>query len=104
MAPQRSSRDREGIGRRGDVVDAEYGRPALEPEDVRGDGGEDALVRVLAVQEPPEEALARGAEQHREAEGDDLAEAVEELEVVVDRLAEADAGIDGDALLGDAFA
>src|SRR5919112_2125000 len=80
MSAQRSSRDREGIGGRGGGVHAEDARPALEAEDVRGDRGGDPLVRVLAAGEPPEEGLARGPEQDREPERDDLAQAVEQLE------------------------
>src|SRR5215218_7522844 len=89
MSAQRSSRDREGIGGRRDVVHAEDARAAL--------------VRVLAAGEPPEEGLARGPEHDREPELDDLAQAVEQLEVVVNRLAEPDARVEHDALLGDAL-
>src|SRR5919202_3348254 len=75
MAAQRSSRDLEGIGRLRDVVDAEDARPALEREDVRGDGGRDAIVGVLAAGEAAEEGLARRADQDGEAERDELVEA-----------------------------
>src|SRR3954449_13048270 len=104
IAAQRSSRDRERIGGRRDVVHAEDRRAALEREDVRRDRRRDALVRVLAAGEAAEEPLARGPEQQREPERGDLVEAAQQLEVVRDRLAEPDAGIDHDPLLGDALA
>src|SRR4051794_29032269 len=104
IAAQRSSRDREGIGGRGDVVHAEHRRAALEGEHVRRDGCSDALVWVLAADQLPQEPLARRADQHAEAEVEELVEAAEKLEVVGDRLAEADAGVEQDALGGDPLA
>ena len=52
-------------------------------------------------EEAPEEALAGGADEHGPAERDDLVQAREELEVVLHGLAEADAGVEADALLVD---
>ena len=49
----------------------------------------------------PERALARDADEHGPAERAQLVEPPEELEVLVRRLAEADAGVDADALLAD---
>ena len=63
-----------------------------------------ALVRVPAAGELAEEALARGADHDRPADGDDLVEAAQQLEVVLHGLAEADAGVEPDALLGDPLA
>ena len=49
----------------------------------------------------PMKRLARGAEEDRAAQLAQLAEAAQQLEVVLDGLAEADPGIDPDPLLGD---
>src|SRR5919108_204402 len=103
IAAQRSSRDREGIRRGRDVVDAEDARAALEGEDVGGDRRRDAVVRVLAAGEAAEEGLARGADEHRETDRDDLVQAAQQCEVVLDGLAEADARVEHDPLLGDAL-
>ena len=52
----------------------------------------------------PDEPLPRHAHDHRAAEGHDLVQAPQQLEVVLERLAEADAGVEPDPLLGDAVA
>ena len=52
--------------------------------------------------DPAERALAREADEHRPAERGQLVEPAHELEVVLDRLAEADPGIEADELLADA--
>ena len=49
-----------------------------------------------------DEALARGADDDRAAEVAQLAQPRQQLEVVLERLAEADPGVDRDPLLGDA--
>ena len=72
-----------------------------EREHVRRDGPADPLVR-LAPRDRADEPLARRADDDRPAEVAQLAEAAQELEVVLERLAEADARVDPDALLGDA--
>ena len=54
--------------------------------------------RLRVAEQPTEEALARRAEQHRTAERVELTEAVQQLDVVLHRLAEADARVDADAL------
>ena len=82
-------------------MDAKDGRPASERDDVRGDRPGHALGRAAAG-DPAQEALARGADDDRPAELDDLVQAGEQLEVVVDGLAEADAGIEPDSLARDA--
>ena len=49
----------------------------------------------------PEEGLARGADHERTADRHELVEAAQQLEVVRGGLAEADPGVEQDALLGD---
>src|SRR5687768_6344712 len=93
-SPDRSSGNRQRIHNRGDIVHAEYARSALEGEDVGGDGAGQALGLRAAAGELAEEALARRADHDRPAERHDLAEPAQQLEVVVDGLAEADAGIE----------
>ena len=51
-----------------------------------------------------DEALARGPDEDREAERDNLLETIEDDEIVVDVLAEADARVEHDAMVGDAGA
>src|SRR5579862_2891159 len=64
------------------------------------DGGGDArAAEIVAVDELAERALAREADQHRAAEREEHVEAPDELEVVLERLAEADARIKADAIL-----
>src|SRR5207249_12056496 len=56
--------------------------------------------RSLGIPEnPPEEALARGADENGKTERHDLVQPRQELEVVLDRLAEPDSRIEADALL-----
>jgi hypothetical protein len=74
-------------------VDAEDRRSALEREHVRGDRPGQALGHVAAG-DPPEEALARRADHDRAPERDDLVQPAQQLEVVLERLAEADAGVE----------
>ena len=86
-----------------DVVHAEDRRAAL----VGLDGGRDARGqraggRLGVAEDPAERALAGDADQHRPAEGDDLAEPPEELEVLLHGLAEAEARVEADPLLRDA--
>ena len=83
-----------------DVVNAEYAGPALERHHVGRDRAGQALVLAAAAGELAEEALARGADHDRPADRDDLVEAPQQLEVVLDGLAEADARVEPDALLG----
>ena len=88
-----------------DVVHAEDRRAALERQHGDGDArGHRARDRLRVAEHAPERALPRGADQDRPPERDDLVEPADELEVVLDRLAEADAGVEADALLGDAGA
>ena len=54
--------------------------------------------RRLAASSTPEEPLAGRADHHREAGGDQLVEVGQQGEVVLDGLAEADAGVDPDLL------
>src|SRR6476659_2621599 len=89
------------LGGLGHVVDAQHAGAGREREDRVGDGAADPLVRAGAV-DLADEALARGADQDRPAEVAQLAEPAQQLEVVLERLAEADPRVDPDPLLGDA--
>ena len=57
------------------------------------------IVALGVAEQPAERALARRADEHRTPERDELVEPAQQLEVVLDRLAEADPGIEADALL-----
>src|SRR5579862_712890 len=70
---------------------------------VGGDGGGNARAAKIGRAEARERALAGEADQHRPSEGDEHVEPADELEVVLDRLAETDAGIEADAILRDAL-
>src|SRR3954451_18590070 len=104
IALQRSTRHGEGLTCLGHVVDAEHARPALVGQDVGGDGPGHAVVRVGHVGQAVDEALARHADGHAEPEPHDLVGAGQQLEVVGDGLAEADARVEVDAVLLDALA
>src|SRR5205823_1670692 len=60
-----------------------------------------ARLRLLVAEDAPERALARKADEDGAAERDELREAPHELEVLLHRLAEADARIEDDVLLVD---
>ena len=79
------------LARRRDVVDAEHPRAALEARTLAATVPGDAVVRVGRARQPADERLARDADEDGEAERDDLVEAAQQLEVVLERLAEADA-------------
>ncbi len=51
-----------------------------------------------------DEGLTRGAEQHGEAQRTDLVQPVDQLQVVLHLLAEADAGVQDNVVVGDAGA
>src|SRR4051794_83015 len=104
IAAQRSSRHLEGVRGLRDVVDPEHGRATLECEHRRGQRRGDAIMWVVAAGEPGQERLARRSDHDLEAERGDLVEPPEQLEVVLERLAEADAGVDGDPVFRDALA
>ena len=91
----RSSRHRERVADRRHVVDPEDARAALVREHVGGDRRGDPVVDVAAG-DRAEERLARGADHERAADRDELVEPPQQLEVVLDRLAEADPGIEHD--------
>src|SRR4051794_35046669 len=94
-----SSGHMQGIGVLGDVVHPEDRRAALERQDVARDGAGDAVGLAADTGDLAQEALARSADHDRPADGDDLVEAAQQLEVVLDGLAEADARVEPDALL-----
>jgi protein-tyrosine phosphatase len=77
-------------------------RTALVGEDRNGYSRRDRTRDRLGIAEnPPEKALARSADEDGTAEGDDLVESPQELEVVLNRFSEADAGIETDVVLRD---
>ena len=82
-------------------MDAQDRRAALEG----GDGGRDARPEqvVRARSSRAQRALAREADEHRPPEREQDVEPAHELEVVRHRLAEADARVEADPLLGDAL-
>ena len=80
-------------------MDAEHARPALEGQHVGGDSRGQPVIDGAAG-DPAQERLAARADDHRAAERHQLVQARQELEVVLGRLAEADPGVEQDALLG----
>lgn len=83
-------------------MDAKERGTALVREDGHGNACRNgARQGVRVAEEPSEEALARGADEHRAPEGDELVESGEELEVVLHGLAEADPRVEADPFLGD---
>ena len=101
------TRSRPGDGERvdvlADVVDAQDRRAALEGGDRGARRSRPRAGRRLRVAESlPQRALAREADEHRPAEREQHVEPPHELEVVLDRLAEADARVEADPLLADA--
>ena len=85
-----------------DVVDAKYPRAPLVGRDRGAHARRDGARRRLGVtQQLAERALARDADEHGAPERRQLVEPADQLEVVLDRLAEADSGVEADAVLGD---
>ena len=74
-------------------MDAEDARPAQQRDHVGGDRSGEAIL-VVGACEPAEKRFARGSDQDALAERDDLIETVEQRQVVLDRLAEADPRVD----------
>ena len=82
------------------VVHAQDRRAALVRGHGRGDArAERARLRVGIADDAAERALAREADQHGTPEREQHVEAADELEVVLRRLAEADARVEADPLL-----
>src|SRR5829696_6960426 len=94
-----SSGNRQGIGVLGDVVHAEHAGSALQRQDVGRDRARQAFALAAPPGELAEEALARGPDHDGPADRHDLVEPAQQLEVVLHRLAEADAGVEPDARL-----
>src|SRR5262245_32971880 len=90
----------ERLARGGDVVDPEDVGAGGERERVGCDGRAEPLAD-LAAGDRAEEALARRPDHDRAPELGELAEASQQLEVVLERLAEPNARIDGDPRLVD---
>src|SRR5947209_2591288 len=64
-------------------------------------GGDARAEEVVGAGQLSQRALARVADEHRAAEPEKDVEATHELEIVLDGLAEADAGVEADPLLRD---
>ena len=80
-----------------DVVDPEEGGTTLVREDGCRDTGRDRTGhRVLIAENAPQEALARGADEYRPAERDELVQPRQQLEVVLHRLPESDSRVEAD--------
>jgi len=91
--------DSERIDVRPHVVRANDRRAVLE----RRDGGRNARANeIVAADELAEGALAREADQHGAAERQQDVEPPDQLEVVLERLPEADTGIEADAIFAHA--
>src|SRR6478672_4279330 len=78
------------------VVDADDLRTLLDRLHRQREAAGEALVGGCFVRQGADEALAAGTEYDRAAEAVEQREAVQQLEIVSDRLAEADARIDQD--------
>ena len=94
-------RDREGLPRAGDVVDAQEGCTAPGRLDRQPDRRRIATTRLLGAGQPAYEALARRTDQHGIAALGQPAGAGDQVDVLLHALAEAQAGIQGDALAVD---
>src|SRR5690348_10680346 len=94
--------DADDFRHRPDVMDTDDRRAVCDAPGDGGGGGEEAVAGVGFAGDFGEEALAAGAEDEGVPQLGELAEASEELEVVVDAFAEADAGVEEDPVGGDA--
>jgi hypothetical protein len=85
-----------------DIVCPEDRGSAVERRHRRADGGRGRARRRLRVAEhAAKRALAREAHEHRAPDRDQLVEPPGELEVVLDRLPEADPRVEAHVLLAD---
>src|SRR5215831_13752638 len=91
----------ERVPRRGDVVDADDSSAALDREQSRGEAAREPVVGG-PPRDRAERRLARPAGKHGQADLAEASEVAQQLEVVRDRLAESEAGVDDDALARDA--
>src|SRR6185437_16388889 len=97
------ARERKRLDVLADVVGAQDRRASLVRRDRRGDARAQRPGRRGRVAgELPERALAREADHERAAEREQDVEPPEQLEVVLDRLAEPDAGVEADAVFAHA--
>ena len=102
-APYTASATAQRLDMLADVVHAQDRRTALVGRD-RGARPRRASCPTVADGSPRilrERALAREADEHRPSDRDQLRQAPDELEVVLDRLAEPDPGVEADELLAD---
>src|SRR2546426_5907912 len=102
FSSQSSTRDRQGIPGGGDVVHAKHRRAPLEGQNARRQRAREPIA-FRPAGESPDKPLARDADHDRASDRDDLVQAAQELEVVVEGLAEADPGVEPDSLLGDSL-
>ena len=93
--------DLDHLANRRHIVDAHDVRAARDAEGHGRGSAEDALIGGYATQDATNEALARGANQDGLAQRAQFAQAVQQFEVVIKGLAEADAGIYDHLLAGD---
>ena len=94
-------RHAQGFGVRAHVVHAHHGGSPSETEH-GGDHGTCFALPRLGPQQGADEALARGAQHDRTAKGGDAVEVGQQQEIVLERLAEADAGVEQDLCLAHA--
>src|SRR6185437_3435082 len=94
--------DCEGLPGAGNVMHPQDGSPQPRRLDREADRRRIALAGLLDPGQAADEALARGADQHRITGRREPARAFDQRQVLLGRLAEADAGIDGDVVVGDA--
>jgi hypothetical protein len=86
---------RHDLNHRPNIVDTND-RRAVSDEGRPTRGAEEPLRRLGLAGDPADKTLAAGADNHRPPEGEELALAAEQLEVVLLRLAEADARVEQD--------
>jgi hypothetical protein len=79
-------------------VDAQDGRAVAGGDEMRGERAADAL-RGFGRRDRIDEALARGADQQRQAEAPEFGKVAETSDALVRRLAEADAGVEACAAI-----
>src|SRR5882672_12790228 len=98
--PVERREDLERVPRRGDVVDAHDSSSALRREQSRGEARREALVRP-SPRDRTQRRLARPARQHRKTHRGEPVEVAQQLEIVLDALAESETRVDDDALARD---
>src|SRR4051812_8701048 len=93
--------DGDDVARLPYVMDTQYCRPAEQREQSHREACRQPLLRAAAG-DPAERGLARPADEQRDVHSGERGKVLEQGEVVVEGLAETEAGVDRDALTGDA--